>query len=76
MVRTFGLEVCKTKITTNLYFKTVHGDYCTSLSDVLAIIESCKGFLCNDFTCIDGNWKCDGIVDCTTGEDEDPTTCS
>ena len=30
----------------------------------------CTGFACNDGTCIDAAWKCDGVDDCAQGEDE------
>lgn len=32
--------------------------------------ETCSGFECADGQCIEPSWECDGIVDCSTGEDE------
>jgi hypothetical protein len=32
--------------------------------------EACDGFQCNDGQCIDSGWRCDGLSDCSGGEDE------
>ena len=32
-------------------------------------------FCCNDGTCIPASWECDGMDDCTDGEDK-PLTCN
>lgn len=32
--------------------------------------QTCDGFACADATCITASWQCDGIVDCSSGEDE------
>ncbi len=33
------------------------------------------GFRCNDFTCLPNVFKCDGVEDCSDGEDEDINIC-
>lgn len=35
----------------------------------------CYGFRCKLGECIGKNKTCDGIPDCRSGEDEDPTLC-
>ena len=31
--------------------------------------------MCNNGTCIYNGWRCDGIIDCMSGEDEDKAMC-
>ena len=42
------------------------------------LVEKCnttKSFQCHDEACIPERWVCDGEVDCSQGEDEDPAFC-
>lgn len=41
------------------------------ISNFLNILEQCPGFQCDNGACLGSVKRCDGIADCSNGEDEE-----